>query len=278
MQAIAVPTPSNNRPPGAQTPSPQPSYVEVTNGGGTVYQEYEFVDQTPSPVPSNAYQVPEGYVPAPVEQKSGYPDVYAPRRARYVRVESVQPPNKPPRSSFGIISFFRRFFEDEEGDSLEKAIVEEAKRIADLEEAIENEQVRLDRQERREAWEMIQRITEEQVKINAIQAEISRAQLFWVQTSERRSQRAVQREKAREELQEYRSQRALIRKLKALSIGVTAVCIFYTVRRLTPGAPGPNKSASVVSKVLVPKNNPQGQGAPAQVTSGQSSCSRKCSW
>ena len=281
-----------------QTPSPQPSYVDVTNGNGGTYQEFEFVSQTPSPMPSGVYPPGEGYAPVPHEQKQGYPEVpNRDRRPRYVRYEAMAPPAPPcqQKSRFGIIGFFRKFFADDEGDVIEKAIVEEAKRVADTEEAIENEQIRLDREERREAWSIIQRITEEPVKINAIQAEVVRAQLFWTQASERRSQRAVQRDKAREELSEYRSQRALVKKLKILSVGLTAMCIYFTVRRLTTPAQtpqgGPNNK-SMVSKVLVPKNNPSqapgGQGgAPSsassqgQVSSAQassSSCSRRCSW
>lgn len=284
MQAIPV---SNNN-----VQAPRPVYVSTTsNSPPGSYHDYEFVDQGMNPSPVPTYQAPPQYVHAQMEGKGGYPEVPPPMsaqrdpRMRYNQADQAPSPSRNNGAgwNFGVFGFFQRMFSDEEGERIEQAIVDEAKATSEADEVIENEQYNVDREERRLAWDRIERLPTDDVKMAAIQAEISRADGHGRQASERRAERARQRENAREELTNYRSQRAKVRALTAIAYSVTALVVFHTVWGSFGCSAKPQKGG-MVSRVLVAKNSQGSSSAPSSSPphppqQAQGSSSREtCGW
>jgi hypothetical protein len=130
------------------------------------------------------------------------------------------------------------FFPADRGelDTIEEAIIEESLRVAELEEATLREESDIERSERRHAWSMIEKLPNEGgVMLMAIQAEMDRTSNQFKQASERRAQRAAQRQAAREEVARYRRQRHTSAILRLVSYTATAVFAIYSVRSLLGG-------------------------------------------
>jgi len=286
MQAIPVAQPGPQQARAVQTP--QPIYVATSTSASpsAPYHEYEFVEQSQSPAPPGY----TAYTHIQADVKGGYPEVPSPTsvgRSQAPRIIRISKPFQPPSyqldapSRHGVLAFFRGLFKDDEGEAIERAIVEEAKRQAEAEEAFENEQDRTDREARAESWLRIERMTTEATQIAVIQAEIARAEGHLKQNSERRAERSRQRENAREELTRYRAQRARVRILQAMSYTLTAFFMLSAVRTAfgcnksaVPGRPGSGTKVLVARSNSPPATPPQSAQPPAPAQTS----ARRCGW
>jgi len=167
------------------------------------------------------------------------------------------------RAAFSSVArAFRSLFVTEEElaveDTLEQAILSESARLIQQEDDIARCEDDQDREERRIAWAHIDSLSNDFLKLTAIQAEMGRSANAYKLMSERLQERARQRSNATTEVMQYRKQRYLSALLKTICFAATATLALVTVRNMlvTSASRSVATNKSLITKTLATSPQP----------------------